>query len=368
MATTILTLGVALGQAWGQELTDVPHSDPGLLTLSPIFATVLSQSHLSKKNYRAHVREFTLRDGTKLGGLLFLRSKDEASSLPLIIADFGLMSSRWSALGEGIIRSLLEKGKLDANLLVVDDLSGAGFFSLNQSLSIGGYDAGRILNLLADELPAQGISYSSLHLLGESLGGQAVLQAVVEDFRLGTHHFQSAMIVSGVVDEIRSTANVFESFGKTLQGFPVRGLPKLGKLFLDVSTHSFRNDLKARHVSDLPRKGQEGEFFYDHFQERLRLPTPPDWNPEVSRESVESYLKTSSVLLTYLPQTGIPILAIHAKDDPVVDFDQFGEFAQVHRNDPNILTLATRFGSHCGFLATYGRDWFATLIQRSLHP
>ena len=351
--------------ASAQPLPNPPQSDPGLSGISQILAPLISMATFSKHVDLAHLHSFTLKDGTRLKGLLFV---DESKGVrPLIIADFGLMSSHDTTFAGDIVDRLVQAGKLNANFLVVDDVTSASFFKDNQSLSLGGYDAGRVLIGLADEISNQGIVFSSLHLWGESLGGLAVLEAVIEDQRLGQHHFQSAITFSGVVNEVKSTAAVMRGFGRPLDGLGNFSLDWLGKLFLNLTVKSFAAALQKELPGILaPTPSDAGDYFYNHFQDRLDSIHAADWNPAVSQTSVEDYLKTSNELLGRLSQTQIPVIVIHSHDDPVVDYQQFKVFAQQQNANPKILTHATTFGSHCGFLGTYGADWVAELVNRAL--
>jgi pimeloyl-ACP methyl ester carboxylesterase len=346
-----------------------PQSDPGLLTLSPFFASLLSLSNWLINTANSNGSEnlvFTLKDGTRIEGYLFANTSD--GPRPLIIADFGLMSSRWSGFGGQLIQDQYETGNVKANFLILDDMTSSAFYTDNGSVGIGGYEAGKILIEVADSLKDKGITYSSLHLLGESLGALAIQQALIEDQRLGNHHFQSAIMISAVVDEIASTGSVFEAFGKDLPQIKGPALSKLGRSFLKAGVTSFNKELETA-KSSLPGidKNAPADFFYDGFAKHLAHRAPAsDWNSAVSQETFEAYVETSAALLTQIDQITTPIMLINAKNDPIVAHQQFEEFSRAHEGNPKILTHETGFGSHCGLPATYGTEWTTAVINEAL--
>jgi len=345
----------------------------GEIEKSQILSSLLSTASLTSVENLDHQVSFNLADGTHLTGLLFF---DASQGLrPLLVSDFGLMSSRTSGVGADFIKHIVKTGILKANFLILDDITGASFYAQNNSLSLGGYDAGRILVLLADELARLRVPMSSLHLMGQSLGGLAVLNALIEDERLGGYRFQSAITFSGVIDESRSTASVMDAFNHPISGISGPNISLVGRAFLDGNLEGFDHLVTSinPNAPTTPLK-TAGAFFYNSFQERLaslRLlpPVPPlyeGWNPKVSRASVESYLATSTALIGQIGSIRAPIIMVHAQNDPVVDYEQFAVFAEAMLRNPRILTLGTEDGSHCGFIATYGTPWMDEMVNRAL--
>jgi predicted alpha/beta-fold hydrolase len=366
----VLLAGIALfwsATAYSQTLPNPPAEHPGLLSSIGFISVLLSTANLPVKQDIAHTVQYTLKDGTRVGGLLYIDSSK--GMRPLIIADFGLMSSTSSTLAGDVIEKIVNAGLLNANFLVVDDITGAGFYTANESLSLGGYDAGRVLNQLADELAEQRLPFTSLHLMGESLGGLAVLEALIEDHRIGANHFQSAITFSGVTDEDQATATVMSAFNYSLNGISGPNLPLEGKIFLSSSVSNFDSAVTASKTGFPNASGGAGSFFYNQFKERLIKISeayPSDWNPEVSRVSVESYIETSAALVHTIGQISVPVILVHAQNDPVVDYSEFESFAESQQSNPRVLTLGTKDGSHCGFLGVYGASWVAGLINRAL--
>jgi predicted alpha/beta-fold hydrolase len=357
--------GVSLQTAQAQTLTNPPQGDPGLFSFSAIVSVLESIADLSARTDTQHAVQFTLPDGTQIGGLLF--TNPSKGVRPLVIADYGLMSSRDSGLAGDFVKQVVAAGNLNANFLVVNDISGADFYAANRSIGLGGYDAGRILVELAQQLKKQGVAFSSLTLMGESLGGLAVLEALIEDHRLNTHLFQSAITFSAVVDENSSTASVMSAFNYNLSGIAGPEMSLEGLAFLTANLLSFDSELNSINTS-LPELSLSGggEFYYSEFQQRLQSVNTANWNPAVSRSSVESYIESSAALIQQIAEISTPVIVVHAENDPVVPYSQFQSFAQAQSRNTNISTLGTSDGSHCGFIGAYGANYVASLVNRAI--
>ena len=327
-----------------------------------------------RDEYTRANRVFTLGDGTQLGALYFPTQHPEKS--PLIIANFGLFTNRRSHPAAGFIRYIIKSGQLHASVLIVDSATSAAFFIRNGELSIGGYDEGRILVELADALVKSGVHFSSLHLLGVSLGGNAVLQALIEDARLGGKRFSSAMVFNAVLNEEESSQAVLSAFGHPLAGLPEKehyGLE--GWLIIDTMFSHFNDKLLARGEPPAPPPWQtKGEFFYTEFESRLQTinlgmawPMNPSWNHMVATDSVEDYIRTSSALAQQqIDRIHVPVIVVQSKNDPIVPYEQFTELQNAEIKNPYIETLSTSEGGHWGFMATYGPKWVRQLVQRML--
>jgi hypothetical protein len=236
-----------ISSAWAQPLSHPPPEVDGYATGSSLLAVLLSLAKLPASDYPKHRITLPLSDGTTLEGVLFV---DESQGLrPLVIADFGLMSTARAGFSGNFINEIVKKGKLNANFLAVNDMTSADFYAANSNLGIGGYDAGRLLIEVADQVVAMGVPFSSLHLLGESLGGLAALEALIEDQRQGMQRFQSAITFSGVLNEEQATQSLFETFGRPLAGINAPKLPIEGTMFIGASLIGFDQGLDADGLS-----------------------------------------------------------------------------------------------------------------------
>jgi pimeloyl-ACP methyl ester carboxylesterase len=348
-----------------KPLNNPPAESTNPLDSESVISDLMSISSFTPGQNNQYEVSFILTGGLKIGGLLYVDPSQ--GTRPLVIADFGLLSSRENGLGEAYVQKIFFAGKLNANLLILDDVTGSDFYLNNNRVSLGGYEAGRVLVLLAEALQKSEVPFSSLHLLGESLGGLAVWQALLEDARVGKNYFKSAISFSGVVDEASSTASVMSSFGYHLSNLSGPSLSWLGGVFLEQALLGFDEAIgPSQPANALLSVLDAGAFFYERFAQALRQTAPENWNPEVKRDSVESYLETSSALVQKLKNIRVPYIVVHAQNDPVVDFAQFESFAGSQAHNPNVLTLATPAGSHCGFIGAYGADWVADLLNRNL--
>jgi predicted alpha/beta-fold hydrolase len=353
-----------------EKLRGLSRSDPALIGMNGFFATAFSNlKGMPRKKVKSFEREFVLSDGTKIGGLLMLRK--EKASWPLIIANFGALSDRRSNSTSGFVKELVLTGRMKAHVLIMDSVSSAGFFNSNQWLSLGGYDEGRILLQLARVLRTEMPEVGSIHLMGVSLGGAAVMHALHEDARLGFGIFSSAITFSGVIDYATETRTVFSTFGRDLdlEG-PPRRLGWGGRKILSEILKGFKAGIKLPEGTNLDSK-KAGEFFYAQFAKRLEYlknsaGTSDRWNPAVKLDSIEDYVRSTSQLIAREFSTSVPVIVIHSKNDPVVSYRPFDEFARREMGNPLVLTHSTRFGGHWGYLRTYGNEWILETVERML--
>ena len=290
-------------------------------------STILSNPLESfESTYAKQEVQFTLDDGTKIGGLFF--KKQNPNPVPLIIVNFGALADRWYNTSRKFICEIVLSGKIDANILVVDSVSSAGFYVLNHTLSLGGYDEGQVLMGVAKSLRAHPlVNFSSLHLMGVSLGGLATTHAMILDAKSQTHYFKSAINFSAVLNQRVSTEQVVASFGHPLVGSSGETLGAAGKLVLYAGVPHFNRVLKSRGVNDFKLQfGHIGDQLYDLFQKRL--------NEKYQGMSVESYEQWSSGLTQDIDLVRVPFTFIHAEDDMVIPYSDFQKFADRERCNP----------------------------------
>lgn len=358
--------------AFARDLPDAPQSDPALVGVIPILDTASSNlKPVAPEVVSQYQRTFELSDGTKISSLYFEHSRispSDTGPVPLILANFGLFTDEYSPPISYFVNALVLTGKLKADVLVVDNVTSAKFFALNHEMGLGGFDEGKILLELARDLHKESGTRPT-YLFGVSLGGNAVVQALLEDQREGTHRFNGAITFSAVLDEEQSSQTLLTSFGHSLQSPKLPSLKPQGQIIADgllkVMIATMHQLLPESPVLPAP---QAGDFYYGNFQQRLkRISKELDsstWNPSVSTDTVESYILSSSALVSGLDHLNVPLIAVHAENDPLVPFSQFKAVEIGQRSNPNVYTLATRFGGHWGFFDTYGADWIDQLVLR----
>jgi predicted alpha/beta-fold hydrolase len=364
-------LGWFSGLSLAAELKNGPQSEPALVGIVPILATAAPNlKALPSSVITDHQKRFTLADGTVISGLYFKADQESSEApIPLFLANFGLFSDEYSAPISFFVNSLVLTGKLKADVMIVDSVTSGEFYALNQEMGLGGYDEGRILVELADSFRSEENSVRPTYLFGVSLGGNAVIQALLEDQREGGQRFKGAISFSGVLDEEKSSQQLMTSFGHSLSEMQsghlgVQGLVIANSLLLSLNS-TLTHESPGAHAL---WPWQVGDFYYQAFQKRLnRLSKTVDdhsWNPSVQTDSVEDYVHSSSDLIQNVNQLKVPLIVIHSKNDPIVPFSEFKAFQKEQMANPEVLTHSTFFGGHWGFFDTYGADWVNEWINQ----
>ncbi len=131
-----------------------------------------------------HPVVFKLAGGVKLKGLLAL--KGDLKKRPFVIMRLGVFSNVEEFLPERfLLMQLFEQGL--ANVLVLENSTGADFIANNRRWAMGGYDEGlqnmQVVRILRNQAYPLAQLISSMHLMGMSLGGHGVLFAsLLNDF------------------------------------------------------------------------------------------------------------------------------------------------------------------------------------------
>ncbi len=125
-----------------------------------------------------HPIVFKLPGSVKLKGLLAL--KGDLKKRPFVIMRLGVFSNVEEFLPERfLLMQLFEQGL--ANVLVLENSTGADYIANNQRWSMGGYDEGlqnlQVVKMLRSSASPLSQLISSVHLMGISLGGHGVLFA-----------------------------------------------------------------------------------------------------------------------------------------------------------------------------------------------
>jgi hypothetical protein len=121
---------------------------------------------------------FQLKGGIRVKGLLAL--KGDMKPRPLVIMRLGVFSNVEEFLPERyLLMQLFEQGL--ANVLVLENDTGADFIAYNRRVAVGGYDEGlqnmQIVKIVRNQAYPLARLISSVHLMGISLGGHGVLFA-----------------------------------------------------------------------------------------------------------------------------------------------------------------------------------------------
>jgi predicted alpha/beta-fold hydrolase len=216
------------------------------------------------------------------------------------------------------------------------------------------------------------VDVEDINLLGVSMSGSAVVHALYEDQRLNKKLFRSGVIFSAAYNLMDIPGKQMRNFIDKDQYNPWKDLTPLssGKLSNFGVKKLFNQYRKISLLKDssrpfVPRNNELGQMFYRSYIKRIEfLKKNPgeNWNPAISLDSFEDYLRTSN-LLTLNLDLKTHLVAVHSKNDPAVPFSQFDRFNKMYAENPNVETHAIKYGGHFGYTVTYGRDWIAALVK-----
>jgi hypothetical protein len=329
--------------------------------------------------------ELQLRDGTVVSGALESWWGDESGApLPLWIASFGVLPSRWGSRPAPPFDFGPRRTHAPCHVLVLDHPTSGGFFGNNAMLSVGAYDDARMWIEVAQFLK-QDMNISRVHLAGASMSAQTVVHALIEDRRLGLDLFASGIAISLAPDLAQAPGAQFARL-ETREGVenPWRRLPDAGG---DRST----TDIDEReaiwafvHESFVPSyravrpEGQDlaidrldvPVFLRDAMEARitfLRDGAPQSWNAEFSLEDLDAFM-ASTRIAAVIGQVTTPLVLLSARDDDAVDPAMFREVAEAAEGDPWVLAYETPRGGHVGFDVAYGPAYLNTILHRLSDP
>lgn len=204
------------------------------------------------------------------------------------------------------------------------------------------YHGGLTSDLLSYLLRLDRDRRTPVYLIGFSLGGNVVLKLAGELGDDGDRLIAGVCAVSAPVDLEASARRLAAPANWLYQWRLLRGMRQ-------------RLELVHRAVPDLwPIDGLDRVRTVLEFDARFTAP----WH---GFASAGQYYRTQSAA-PFLPQIRVPVLIVHAKDDPIVPFRQF-EHAALDGN-PAIELAAPDSGGHLGFLSWKSpRFWLpATVI------
>ncbi len=327
-----------------------------------------------------HLVEFTLPDGTIVGGHFFSLGGTARGPRPLLIASFGLLQDRWGGEANKFRKLYLDDPaqRLPAHVLILDHPTSGSFYARNGVLSIGSYDDGRmwieVARIMHTRLPI-----SSIHLLGVSMSGQTVVHALIEDQRRGLGLFASGLALSIAPDFRREP-------GSQLAGLPtpegvanpwVDVLPDdvgepsedwlqrqaiellIGQQFIP----SYRRALGDDDDGFALAEGEIAPFLYQAMEERIgRLRGAPSWSPDMARDSLAAYVTTTRVAAV-VDRARTPLVLLSSQDDPAVPSASFAEVAEAAGGNPWVIAYESPRGGHFGFDVAYGSDYVGDLIR-----
>lgn len=328
----------------------------------------------------------TLKDGTRVGGLLFPFPAAGDEPLPLLMASFGFLQDRWGSEAAKFYELYLKDSshRLPAHVLLLDHPSSGPFLAENGCLSMGSYDDARMWIEVAQHLQER-MQLSSIHLFGVSMSGQTVVHALIEDKRLGLNLFDSGIAVS-IAPDFKQAPGKQLAYLTTSEGIQnpwrqaLEPLPRMGmvdriqsaalellieKQFVQhyrlVRPSDKTFDLKADQAAVFLRKAFEARITM------LRQQNKNTWNKEIDLTDLDAFM-ASSRIAEFIGRVRIPLLLVSALDDPAVEHSLFAEVAKAAEGNAWVVAYETDQGGHFGFDMFYGPDYLERVIRLMMTP
>ncbi len=297
---------------------------------------------------------------TIVRGLLAL--KDDKKPRPLVIIKVGLFSSL-SSTPPPILFFMHLFDEAPFNVLLLNSDTGDEYYIDNKRLSLGGLGEGRQLIQIAQWLRTtqSGLSnrISSLHMLGMSNGGHAVLYAAAYN----GHSKAGASSNKGPLDSVtalcpminfqRSTeyilrdASVFLSayFRRTMKKYLNRAaqyVPSLEERIRLAGRLDRAKDIIGVYTGQLL-----GE--YKGFSPEWYLPPFKDGQISTANQlyNVNNFIEKSSLVK-------IPTLVWSTKNDSVIEYSKNAGPLKAKNQNSKVAVLGTKYGNHCEYSARFG--------------
>ena len=363
----------------------------GLLStlISSISYALRAVTPQEEQRWRAEsgFQEFKLQlaDGTWVGGLLFEYDDGTPDPKPLLMGSFGMFQDRWGTESRKFYDLYLEdpERRIPSHVLILDHPTAGAFFANNEQLSVGSYDDARMWMEVARFLRSK-TELSGIHLFGVSMSGQTVVHAVIEDKRLGTDLFDSAIAVS-IAPDFRAEP------GGQFAGLPTRdGVENPWKQALDGASDSsglggltnaaiwvfIKKLFLPSYRLALPDGDLELErrdlavFLWQACEARvsfLRERRPRTWNREFSLEDLGGFMTTTRIA-DVIDRVRTPLVLLSARDDPAVPRARFEEVLRAAGDNPWIAARETRRGGHFGFHVSYGAEYIGDVLRLMISP
>ena len=299
-----------------------------------------------------------LRNGhlqTILGALLPRRFRDGVVTERLELPDGDFLDLDWGKAGHrrlAVISHGLEGSSKNSDIRGLSAaLNEAGWDTLawnfrgcsgEQNRCLRFYHSGETGDLSA-VINHAAVNYSSLALVGFSLGGNMVLKYLGEG---NVHPFlQAAVAVSVPVDLASSARALDRRLGNQIY---LRRFMKSLAAKVEAKAKRFPAEIDATGVHDI----RSFSIFDDRYTARIH-----------GFRDAEDYWRQSSAI-GYLNRISIPTLLLNAKDDPFLSRESF-PYVEASKN-PCFYLEAPRSGGHLGFLDAQG-FWIERRIPQFLN-
>ena len=303
-----------------------------------------------------HPIVFKLPGGVKLKGLLAL--KGDLKKRPFVIMRLGVFSNVEEFLPERyLLMQLFEQGL--ANVLVLENSTGADYIANNQRWSMGGYDEGlqnmQVVKMLRN--PGEPLSQliSSVHLMGISLGGHGVLFASLLNEFNGRPEHRPIQSFTAFCPVIRLKETVEDITSAGIKGTAVdywasMRLAGLQKKIPELADYGWQDTLKLK-PSFLPKAvNYLVKLYPQNPSSRGRVRVPPQL------EEVKGFWEANN-FWPYYRDIQSSVLVMSTTQDHLVSADKnFNWLKENSKNwAGNLGMVQFEKGYHCTLPVSY--DW-----------
>ncbi len=339
----------------GRYLRNIPFSPQGpyLLSLAGAYAPDLSKISMDMRsskvgNVYPYPNEFEKvvflsLDDTPLMGVLGLRR--DGRKRPGVVFCHGLLGSKNKNY---IVEAALEAFTAwDYNVLALDLRNFGESQKLSHSPTTGGWKEGQDI-LSACRFMGEMEEVTSVAAVGYSLGAGSVMNAA---YQCDQHPYITggAMAWSGYASMEQMVSHISHR-------------PPVGDPFFPIYV-VFASLYEMRRL-EIRRRAQGEEassYLYDK-------PFSPDYKRYVRDVSAPHYGLSEEKMYNlsspreFISRVDVPLLAVHAEDDPVCPVEEMEELRRYAGGNPNVDIWVLPTGSHCAFQG-FDQSWYWSVMH-----
>ncbi|MBK5093140.1 MAG: alpha/beta fold hydrolase, partial [Actinobacteria bacterium] len=282
-------------------------------------------------------------DGTPLAAVVGIH--EDGKRRPGLVISHGMMSSKNDPQIQELF--LTAYAGWGFNVLAIDLRNFGKSQSLSHTPSTAGWKEGEDL-LAAAKYLAEMPEVTSVGITGFSMGAGSTMRAAysAKEYPYLTG---GAVAWNGYSDARRQLDYIDTKPPVTHPFYPAYwsfvGTQKLRK----DDMKDYVDDPETRAFLDQPFK----EFNFENYVEKITA-------PHYGVTADEVFSKASSK--EYLADIEVPLLIIHAADDPICPPSEMDDLMEPADGNPNVNVWMMWTGNHCGF-RWYDRNWFETVLR-----
>jgi len=342
----------------GAHLRDIPFSPqkPYLLSLAGAFRPDLSKISLERRGSKqddVHPYPegfekvvFPSLDGTPLVGILGLHR--DGRKRPGVVFAHGLLGSKNKNY---ILEAALEAyNAWDYNVFAPDLRNFGESQWLSDSPTTGGWKEGQDI-LGACRFLGEADEVTSVAAVGFSLGAGSVINAA---YQCRQHPY-----ISGGAMAWSSYASM-EQMMSLMSSRPPLGDPFFPIYMAFVCLTEIRRLEIRRQISKEVASTYLGDKpFSPDYRRYIREISAPHYG--LSEETMYALSSPNE----FISQVDVPLMLVHAEDDPVCRVEEMEELRRSASGNPNVDIWVLPTGSHCAFKG-FDRDWYWSVMRTFL--